>query len=297
MLYRVTGLFSWGVTCSVLSGCIAQVEPDAGTGGGPGETVATERDGLSNCGCGESSYPAPITVNGTVIGPTRSSNICWPVRYDRRTSGVTVDLVGNDQDGNWVFNGIGQVQCISRCCFFDTEPGAERTLTNAFTTTATDTPPDTGFAFAPIDMWNEDAIALLTGVRHTPSAMGTNDAGYLSFTGNANVPVKLVAQTDAFSFNTESVTAVGYSFFVGVAHTGHLARKFRPPMLLSSQTLDTSFPMSRGICTISDVTGAGSSSSAAVTLTRSASSHTWVATTGPSAAAGLTCYDFNQTPL
>jgi hypothetical protein len=34
----------------------------------------------------------------TATGPTRSGNVCWPTRYDRKTSGVTPDLMITDED-------------------------------------------------------------------------------------------------------------------------------------------------------------------------------------------------------
>lgn len=280
----------------VVSSCAFELDSNSGSGGGPGETVGIEQDGLSNCNCGESSYPSPVTVNGTVIGPTRSGSICWPVRYDRRSSGVTVDLIANDQDGNWVFNGIGQVQCISRCCFFDTEAGAERTLTSAFTSTVNDVQDNT-ISFADTNLWNDDAIALLTGLRHTPGAMSSFDGAGLNFPGDGNSPVVMRVTDDSETPGvTETMTGVAYSFFVGVAHTGHVAKKFIPPTVGPSQNVDTGFPTSRGICTISSLLRATSASSPAVTLTRSASSHNWVVSTGSTSTAKVACFDFNQTP-
>src|SRR5690242_2869068 len=111
-----TGLIPFVIVLGCV-GCSSVVEQADGTGGQSSLPIAELSEDLSSCECSNSSY-STYELNGDVIvGPTRSSRICWPTRYDYQSSASSPNLAVTDLDGNWVIQGFGQATCVPRCCF------------------------------------------------------------------------------------------------------------------------------------------------------------------------------------
>ncbi len=288
-----------------LFGCALDVGSPGDGGTGPSEPIGEEEAALSQCACPFTSYPAPVTVNNsTATGPTRSGNICWPTRYDRKTSGVTPDLMITDEDdGRFHFTGSGEVQCLPRCCFKSDTGGATRTLSEELNATVSMNDPSS-FAIRGAQAL-PGAIQFLTGIRHQsvgtfPSAGMFPGAGAMvSLDPNPSLSVISEVRNcgffPLFPCPTNTVSATAFSLLVAAPVVGgvHQVKIDRTVNLTVANLRVGLSQAGTAACVVTSLFGAKTSTLPAVTLTRP--NGVWVGELGPNvSSAQVTCYNFNQ---
>jgi hypothetical protein len=275
----------WVVAALSLLGCSSAGDLPTDGELDSNEPVAEVTEELSSCTCDRDSY-LPITVNNeSKTGPTRSANMCWPTSYARRSSGPNPSLIVDDLNGNWRVTGTGAAHCLPRCCFKSNNPGAARTLSNAFAVSATtNSPLSIELDSTPLV---PGALQFLNGIRHLPGNMVTSEGAYLIGDAlNAQATVNCIP----FLCPTHTTEAVAYSLYVGAPTIGtHVVRKQEFTLTAEGVVMT---PLNEGACTISRMLAGGSGQGHA-TLSRIRNN--WIGVLSNGGSAQATCYLYDQT--
>jgi hypothetical protein len=241
-----------------VSGCGAPMESSeqGGTGGIGAETVATTEEGLSTCPtfC---NYLDAYEVDGSLwVGPTTSTDLCFPADY--LGSSGNPDLQITNDNYNWQATGHGTLYCAKQCCF-SSNGGSQDIRKMSGTFTATATASNFGQAKTSVNMWQSDAMPILTGVVHSTGEMtqtwedGSDvylrspwtQSALLEAYAYRNLPVASIPSP----VSTE--TSRGYSFFVGINQSGHQV-KYKRYSATGGGGWVTMIPNTQGICVITD---------------------------------------------
>ena len=206
-------------------GCaVAPVETDAaGVGGSPNasletplESVGKVEQALSMCSSCQSSNQKYV-VSSSALGPSTSSHICWPTRFNTPSTGTPSFFV-YQANGAWHATGKGIMECVQRCCFTADDPAQDvRWLSPDFTAVAVE-PPDPPLPGAETweYMWQGDAMYILSGLYSDV----TDNHGIAALDWfSAYDPTRLRVLA---GYGTESVVSMrAYNFFVGKPQSGH----------------------------------------------------------------------------
>jgi hypothetical protein len=204
--------------------------------------------------------------------------------------------VVRNANGNWVAENFGAMGCVPQCCFYSNGGNSDvRWSSQLHVASASDTTVGDGGLGHVVNMWNGDAMPILAGMNHTGAAMKASE--YVSAaprqapdTG-AVLPWEPAALVAVAHRTTAAVgtQAFGYSFFVGIPHSGHKVKK-------KTYTLKTKGPISMisdasGICTFSLLSNAVPTGHPVLYTVSGVWKAEWVGTPGT---AWIDCFYFNQ---
>jgi len=248
-----------GLSIAVVGGCAANVdstidstiEKTAGAGGADSESVGVAAQ--------EITAPSKITVAygewywyqgwGPVNMSPWSTHICtlFKVSGSFRGAGESI-RISKGSNGLWQLSGSSYQQGVlaaARCfakSLFTASGSIERWISDEFAASAQawDGNPCGWFGCtryqgtAHTDMWLPDAMTFLTGIQ---GALDGGGEGVWTDNETAPWPAQVHAYTMADI--TNYLTARAHSFFVGVPHSGHIAKFYGPGSPYKNDVLQT----------------------------------------------------------
>lgn len=267
-------------------GCGADLgtEPAGAGGGGPGEVIAVEPSAVTSC------TPSLYGVNGSVTGPAED-HICFATGIYSTSQAMKPfepELFIQHRSNQWSATGSGEMSCVPMSCFHSGSAD-QYLLSGMFQTTVTATL-TSGRVEKTADMWLGDSMAFMSMYQYgNPwmvsewAALGTNtDPSQLNY-------LDAVAYGPFGTSIATTLSVLGYSFFVGKPHSGHVV----PQMSYSGTSGGdiTMIPTNSGICSFSfvqigTVTG---------TVHIYSKNSFWHMSTTAASNANAICYLFDQT--